>query len=378
MTEQEETNRLVEERKRKLAELRERGITGYAYKFVKTHDSIGVKEAFEKDPASVSKVKVAGRIMALRRMGKVTFSHIQDEKGKIQIYFAKDNLGESYKLLKKMDIGDIVGVEGSVFSTKTGETTVNVEKFEILTKSLRPLPEKFHGLKDPELRYRERYVDLTVNPHVREIFITRSRIIEAIREFLLKEGYLEVETPILQPIYGGAAAKPFITYHNALKMNLYLRISNELYLKRLLVGGFEKVFEFCRDFRNEGIDTTHNPEFTQMETMTAYADYEDSAKLLERMLEHVAKKLGKLELEYQGKKISLKAPFRRIKMVDAIKEKTGIDVMKWKSVEEARKDAEKLGLKIDDSMGVGAIIAEISSELVEPELEQPTILMDYP
>ncbi|MBW2990217.1 lysine--tRNA ligase, partial [Candidatus Woesearchaeota archaeon] len=327
-------------------------------------------------------VKVAGRLMTIRVMGKASFAHLMDESGQIQLYFKQDELGkDAYKLFKKLDIGDIIGVEGSVFKTKKGEVTVNVKKFELLTKSLRPLPEKFHGLKDTELRYRQRYVDLIVNPEVKKNFITRSKVIQAIREFLHKEGFIEVETPVLQPVYGGAAAKPFITQHHALKMPLYLRISDEMYLKRLIVGGFEKVFEFCTDFRNEGIDTSHNPEFTQMETMAAYDDYNDSMARTERMLEFVAKKvLGTTEIEFDGKKISLKAPFKRLKMVDAVKKATGVDFSNLKDfdLEKAREIARKHKVDIDDDMNVSYILAELCSELAETKITQPTFITDYP
>jgi len=258
---------------------------------------------------------------------------------------------------------------------------VNVKKFELVTKSLRPLPEKFHGLKDTELRYRQRYVDLIVNPEVKKTFIIRSKIIQAIREFLHKEGFIEVETPALQPIYGGATARPFITQHHALKMPLYLRISDEMYLKRLIVGGFERVFEFCTDFRNEGIDTSHNPEFTQMETMAAYDDYNDSMKRTERMIEFVAKKiLGTTEIEFDGKKISLKASFKRLKMVDAVKEATGVDFsnLKEMSLEKAREVARKHKVDIDEDMSVGFILAELCSELVESKIINPAFIIDYP
>lgn len=376
--------RILEERKKKLEELRKAGINPYAYRFEKTALASEIKQVYaglkedEKDSMRNS-VRIAGRVMSIRIMGKASFAHLQDSSGQIQLYFTHDELGaEAYGLFKKLDIGDIIGVEGSVFKTRKGEITVEVKKFELLTKSLRPLPEKFHGLKDTELRYRQRYVDLIMNPEVKKTFETRSKIIQAIREFLLSEGYTEVETPTLQPIYGGASAKPFVTHHNALNMTLYLRISDELYLKRLIVGGFEKVFEFCKDFRNEGIDTKHNPEFTQMETMTAYDDYEDSMKRTERMLEYVARKvLGTTDFEYDGKKISMKAPFKRVKMIEAVKQATGADFSKI-TLEEARGVARKFRVDIDEEMGVGGILAELCSELVEPTIVQPTFIIDYP
>ncbi|HHE36510.1 MAG TPA: lysine--tRNA ligase [Candidatus Woesearchaeota archaeon] len=379
--------RIISERKQKLEEFRKAGINPYSYRYDKTALASEIKEVYEKlkpeqKDSMRNAVRLAGRVMAKRLMGKASFAQLLDGSGQIQLYFRQDELGrKAYELFKKLDVGDIIGVEGSVFKTKTGEVTINVKKFELLTKSLRPLPEKFHGLKDTELRYRQRYVDLIVNPGVKKTFIIRSKIIQAIREFLHQEGFIEVETPVLQPVYGGATAKPFITHHNALNMDLYLRISDELYLKRLIAGGFEKVFEFCVDFRNEGIDTKHNPEFTMMETMAAYDDYTDSMKRTERMMEYVAKKvLGTTEIVYDGKRISLKPPFKRIRMVDAVREVTGFDFSNLKEVdvEDARRVARKHGVEIDDDMSAGFILAELCSELVEPRIVQPTFILDYP
>lgn len=378
-------SRIISERKQKLEELKKIGINPYSYRYEKNALADEIKKVYDKlkpsDKDTIrNKVRVGGRLMTIRVMGKAGFAHLQDESGKIQLYFKQDELGkDAYKLFKKLDIGDIIGAEGNVFKTKTGEVTVNVRKFELLTKSLRPLPEKFHGLKDTEIRYRQRYVDLIVNPEVKKTFIMRSKIIQTIREFLHNEGFIEVETPVLQPIYGGATARPFITQHHALKMPLYLRISDELYLKRLIVGGFEKVFEFCIDFRNEGIDTSHNPEFSMMETMAAYDDYNDSMKRTERMIEFVARNaLGTTEIEFDKKKISLKAPFKRIKMVDAVKRATGADFTKIKDIEEARGVARKHKVDIDEGMSVGFILAELCSELVESKIVQPTFIIDYP
>nr|MCK4930108.1 lysine--tRNA ligase [Nanoarchaeota archaeon] len=378
-------SRIISERKQKLEELKKIGINPYSYRYEKNALADEIKKVYDKlkpsDKDSMrNKVRVAGRLMTIRIMGKAGFAHLQDESGKIQLYFKQDELGkDAYNLFKKLDIGDIIGVEGNVFKTKTGEITVNVRKFELLTKSLRPLPEKFHGLKDTELRYRQRYVDLIVNPEVKKTFIIRSKVIQVIREFLHNEGFIEVETPVLQPIYGGATARPFITQHHALKMPLYLRIADELYLKRLIVGGFEKVFEFCTDFRNEGIDTSHNPEFSMIETMAAYDDYNDSMKRTERMIEFVARKvLGTTELEFDKKKISLKAPFKRIKMVDAVKQATGVDFTKIKDIEEAREVARKFKVDIAEDMSIGFILAELCSELVESKIVQPTFIIDYP
>lgn len=379
--------RIINERKQKLEELRKGGINPYSYRYEKNALASEIKKVYEglkKEEKDTKRnaVRVAGRIMSKRIMGKASFAQLLDESGQIQLYFKQDDVGkDAYSLFKKLDIGDIIGVEGTVFKTKTGEITVNVLKFELLTKSLRPLPEKYHGLKDTELRYRQRYVDLIMNPDAKKAFVVRSKIVQAMREFLHGEGYIEVETPTLQPVYGGASAKPFVTHHNALDMSLYLRISDEMYLKRLIVGGFEKVFEICKDFRNEGIDTSHNPEFTQMETMTAYDDYNDSMARTERMFEFIAKKvLGTTEIEFNGKKISLKAPYKRIKMVDVVKEATGVDFSDLKNMdlEKARQVAREHKVDIDDDMSVGFILAELCSELAEPKMIQPTFITDYP
>ncbi|MBC8500150.1 MAG: lysine--tRNA ligase [DPANN group archaeon] len=378
-----EKDHLVKERLRKLKEIRELGVNPYTYRYNQTHNATDLQSKFKKlkkEQKTKTKVSIAGRIMILRRMGKATFADLQDGTGRIQLYFKQDDLGKKqYKFLKKLDIGDIIGVKGTIFKTKLGELTIYVKSYELLTKSLRPLPEKYHGLKDVEARYRQRYVDLIVNPDVKETFITRTKIYDAMREFLVKDGFLEVETPTLQQVYGGATARPFITKHNALNMNLYLRISDELYLKRLIVGGFEKVFEFCTDFRNEGIDTKHNPEFSMMETMSAYDDYKDSMRRVERMIEFIAKKVaGTTKIKYEGKTINLKPPFKKIKMADAVKKETGYDFLKVKSIAEARKIAKKLRVDITPDMGVGAILAEICEERCEPKFIQPTILYDYP
>ena len=377
--------RIINERKQKLEEFRKQGINPYAYRYEKNASASEIKQVYTKLKAEEhdtmrNKVRVAGRLMNVRSMGKAAFAQLQDFSGQIQLYFRHDDVGkDAYELFKKLDIGDIIGVEGSVFKTKTGEITVDVRNFELLTKSVLPLPEKYHGLKDPELRYRQRYVDLIVNPEVRKTFIARANIIQSIREFLSNQGFIEVQTPVLQPIYGGASAKPFTTHHNALNMPLYMRISDELYLKRLIVGGFEKVFEFCTDFRNEGIDTKHNPEFSMMETMSAYDDYNDSMKRTEELLEFVAKKtLGTTDFEFDGKKISMKAPFKRISMVDAVKEATGVDFSKIKDIKEAREVARKLRVEIDEDMSIGFILAELCGELVEPKIVQPTFIIDYP
>ncbi|NQU99024.1 lysine--tRNA ligase [Candidatus Woesearchaeota archaeon] len=374
---------LIKERLRKLKDIKDAGINPYSYKYDQKHKAVDLQAKFKKlkkEEKTRTNVSVAGRIKVLRRMGKATFADLQDGTGNIQLYFKQDDLGKkNYKFLKKLDIGDIIGAKGTIFKTRMGEVTVYVKKYELLTKSLRPLPEKYHGFKDVEARYRQRYLDLIFNPEVKETFIKRTKIYDAMREFLVKDGFIEVETPTLQPIYGGATAKPFITKHNALDMNLYLRIADELYLKRLIVGGFEKVFEFCTDFRNEGIDTKHNPEFGMMETMSAYDDYEDSMKRVERMIVFIAKKVvGTTKIKYQGKTINLKPPYKRVKMVDAVKKETGHDFLKIKSIAEARKIAKKLKVDITPDMGIGAILAEICDEKCEDKFIQPTILYDYP
>lgn len=335
-------------------------------------------------------VSVAGRIMTIRKMGKASFLHLQDSKGRIQIYLKKDDVGETaYNTFKLLDIGDIVGVKGYTFKTRTGEISIHAETFELLTKSLRPIPvakekeidgEKvvFDAFSDKELRYRQRYVDLIVNPEVRHTFIKRSAIVSFMRQFFSGKGWLEVETPILQPIYGGAAARPFTTHHNALDMQLYLRIANELYLKRLIVGGFDGVFEFAKDFRNEGIDRFHNPEFTQVELYVAYKDYNWMMELFEELLYRTALAVnGSDSTSFLGSEISLKPPFRRLTIADSIKEYCGVDIQ-GKSEQELRLTAKDLGLELDPKIGAGKIIDEIFGEFVEPKLIQPTFITDYP
>jgi lysyl-tRNA synthetase class 2 len=376
-------NRLIEERLKKLKKLREMGEEPYKYKYDPTHHAHDINEKYshlDKEQKTDDEVKVAGRIMAMRKMGKITFMHIKDVTGRVQIYLRENDLGkEKYQFLKLLDIGDILGAEGIVFKTRTGEVTIEVKKFVLLTKSLRPLPEKFHGLKDDELRYRMRYVDLIMSPETMKTFQMRAQIIKHMRGFLESKGFIEVETPILQPIYGGGLAKPFTTHHNALDMQMYMRISNELYLKRLIVGGYEKVFEFSRDFRNEGIDTKHNPEFTIMETMCAYADYMDSMALTEEMLVYITQKVvGKTKVMFEGNLIDLTPPWTKMTMADAVKKFTGNDFSKIKDIEEAKKIAAELKVEIDDSMGIWGIMAAVFDELVEPKLIQPTFVMDHP
>jgi lysyl-tRNA synthetase class 2 len=368
--------------------LMESGVNPYPCQFDVTAASTDIIETFREEEQRP--VSVAGRIMTIRKMGKASFFHLQDSKGRIQIYLKKDEVGESaYSTFKLLDIGDIVGVEGYSFRTKTGEVSVHARQFELLSKSLRPIPvakEKevdgqkvvYDAFSDKELRYRQRYVDLIVNPEVRDTFIRRSAIVSFMRQFFSAKGWLEVETPILQPIYGGAAARPFTTHHNALDMQLYLRIANELYLKRLIVGGFDGVFEFAKDFRNEGIDRFHNPEFTQVELYVAYKDYNWMMELVEELLYHTALSVnGTHVTSFLGNDISLEPPFRRLSIVDAIKEYCNVDVS-GKNENELRSAAKDLGLELDPKIGAGKIIDEIFGEFVEPKLIQPTFITDYP
>ncbi len=385
---QQDLNVLIKRRYEELTELKAMGIEPFAYSYNVTSDSDDIKNNFNENDKRV--VSIAGRIMALRRMGKASFAHVQDHKGRIQIYLKKDDLGNSYDAFKLMDIGDIIGLEGFVFKTKTGEISVHVNSLTLLAKTLRPLPiakETIdeHGIKtihdqfaDVELRYRQRYVDLIVNSQIKEVFINRSKIISSFRSFLDSFGYLEVETPILQPLYGGAAARPFITHHNTLDTNLYLRIADELYLKRLIIGGFNGVYEVSKDFRNEGMDRSHNPEFTMLELYVPYKDYEWMMKFVEDMIHFVCMNVfGKLDFEYEDKKISFSVPWKRISMVDAINEKTGIDILNIDNYE-LKNAAKKLGIDVNKIEGRGKLIDEIFSLTVEPELIQPCFVIDYP
>ncbi len=384
----EDLNQVMRARREKLHRLKELGVNPYPYKFERTDFSINILN--EPNKYLGKKVAIAGRLMSIREHGRVTFGHVMDSKGKIQIYVRQDLVGKDrYEIFKLLDIGDIIGVEGEIFTTRTGEITVQVAQFELLSKTLRPLPivkEKVAGQErivydpftDKELRYRQRYVDLIVNPEVREVFIKRAKIISFIRKFLDNMGYLEVETPILQPIYGGASARPFVTHHNALDMKLYLRIADELYLKRLIVGGFDGVYEISKDFRNEGMDRFHNPEFTMMELYIAYEDYYFMMELVEKMLSSLAQELyGGTKITFQGQEIDLRPPWKRIKLFEAIKEFTGKDLY-GKDWRELQKIAEELGIKTESFWREGKIIDEIFSEKVEPHLIQPTFVIDYP
>lgn len=370
---------LLQIRRDKLTELQNAGSDPFKItKFDRTHTAQEIIDNFDK--LEGTKVRIAGRIMSKRGMGKVGFCHISDVSGKIQMFVKKDVLGEDeYAVFKKYDIGDIVGAEGEVFKTQTGEISVKPEVITVLSKSLLPLPEKFHGLTDTDLRYRQRYVDLIMNEDVKNTFIARSKIVRAIRKFLDDQGFLEVDTPILNTIPGGAAARPFITYHNTLSIEMYLRIATELHLKRLIVGGMEKVYEMGRIFRNEGMDIRHNPEFTTIELYQAYADYHDIMDLTENMIRYVAKDvLDADKIEYQGVEIDL-SHFERITMIDAIKKYTGIDFNAIKTDEDAQAAAKSLGIEYEDTKNSrGEIINLVFEETVEEKLVQPTFIMDYP
>tara|TARA_B100000003_G_scaffold137868_1_gene123706 strand:- start:2940 stop:4634 length:1695 start_codon:yes stop_codon:yes gene_type:complete len=377
-------------RREKLKKIRELGIEPYPADLFKiSSNSKTIKSNFKEG----SKVIVAGRLMSRRIQGNASFAELQDSSGRIQVYFNRDEIctsedkskyNELYKRL--LDIGDIIGIEGELFKTKVGEKTIMVKDFKLLSKSLKPLPlpktdaegNVYDEFTSPELRYRQRYVDLIVNKNVKDTFIKRSKIISSIRNSLENEEFIEVETPILQPIPGGAAAKPFITHHNSLNIPLYMRIANELYLKRLIVGGFNGVFEFAKDFRNEGMDRTHNPEFTNLEFYVAYKDYNWMMSFTEKLLENVAIDCnGKSIVEYGDKQIEFKGPYKKIGIIDAIKEETGIDALSLNE-SELREAAQKIGIEIDDTMGKGKIIDEIFGEKCESKFIQPTFIIDYP
>ncbi len=373
-------NQLMQVRKEKLDKLMQEGKNPFEItKFNRTHTTKDIIEKY--DELEGKDVTVAGRIMGKRIMGKASFCHIQDGEGKIQSYVSINELGEeSYKEFKEDDIGDIIGITGFVFKTKTGEISIHAKEVKLLTKSLKPLPEKFHGLKDTDLRYRQRYVDLIVNPEVRDTFIKRSVIIKELRNILDEKGYLEVETPILNNLITGDAARPFVTHHNTLDMDMYLRIAPELNLKRLIVGGFEKVYEICKNFRNEGMDIKHNPEFTNVELYAAYEDYNDMMNITEEIITRLCMKVnGTLKINYQGTDINLEAPWRRITMIDAIKEVTGIDFNNIKTDEEAIKIAKEKNVELEEGKTTrGHIINEFFETFVEETLIQPTFIMDYP
>lgn len=382
---QEELSDQLKVRREKLHNLREKGLDPFGKRFERTHqteDIIAEYSEFEKEELEEKEVSVtiAGRIMTKRGKGKAGFAHIQDLTGQIQIYVRKDEIGEeAYETFNTADLGDIIGITGVIFKTKVGELSIKVKSFELLTKSLRPLPDKFHGLKDIEQRYRQRYVDLIMSPESKKTFITRSKIIQAMRRYLDDQGYLEVETPTMHSIPGGASARPFITHHNALDMPLYMRIAIELHLKRLIVGGLEKVYEIGRVFRNEGVSTRHNPEFTMIELYEAYADYQDIMTLTENVIAHIAKEvLGSTTVQYGEYEVNLEPQWTRLHMVDAIKEHTGADFWKEMSVEEARELAKQHNVEINEHMQYGHIVNEFFEQKVEEKLIQPTFIYGHP
>jgi lysyl-tRNA synthetase, class II len=385
MNNHEELNDQLKVRREKLHTLQEKGLDPFGKRFERTHQTADIvasyndieKEELDEKEESVT---IAGRIMTKRGKGKAGFAHIQDLSGQIQIYVRKDAVGDdAYEIFNTADLGDIVGVTGVVFKTKVGELSVKVKSFELLTKSLRPLPDKFHGLKDIEQRYRQRYVDLIMSPESKKTFITRSKIIQAMRRYLDDQGYLEVETPTMHSIPGGASARPFITHHNALDMQLYMRIAIELHLKRLIVGGLEKVYEIGRVFRNEGVSTRHNPEFTMIELYEAYADYQDIMTLTENLVAHIAKEvLGTTTVQYGEYEVNLEPKWTRLHMVDAIKEYTGADFWSEMSVEEARNLAKEHNVEINENMQYGHIVNEFFEQKVEEELIQPTFIYGHP
>ncbi|MBN3553015.1 lysine--tRNA ligase [Fictibacillus nanhaiensis] len=385
MSQEVELNDLLRVRREKLTALTEKGVDPFGTKFDRTHTAAdlvseyGEKEKEELDNEEIS-VTLAGRIMTKRGKGKAGFAHIQDLTGKIQIYVRLDAVGdEQYELFNTIDIGDWVGVTGLVFKTKVGELSIKAKDFQLLTKSLRPLPDKFHGLKDVEQRYRQRYVDLIMNPEVKDTFISRSKIIRSMRRYLDDNGYLEVETPTMHSIPGGASARPFITHHNALDMELYMRIAIELHLKRLIVGGLEKVYEIGRVFRNEGVSTRHNPEFTMIELYEAYADYLDIMELTENLVAHIAEDvLGTTTVTYGDYEVDLKPRWKRVHMVDAIKEAAGVDFWPEMTDEEARALAKEHNVPVKDNMSYGHVVNEFFEHFVEEKLIQPTFVYGHP
>jgi lysyl-tRNA synthetase class 2 len=386
-------------RREKLEQLRARGMEPFAYVFERSHTASAARVAFEEDEAAGRldasgngrSAKVAGRIVSWRGHGKTTFAHVEDASGRIQVYFRADTLGESYADVGLLDLGDWLGVEGQLFRTRTGEVTVRVEAWELLTKSLRPLPMgkseldprtgetiQHSAFTDTEARYRQRYADLAVHAEVREVFRQRTRIVTKLRTFMDGEGFLEVETPALQPLYGGAVARPFVTHHNALDRTMYLRIADELYLKRLIVGGLERVYEIAKDFRNEGIDRFHNPEFTMLEFYQAFADYHQMMELVERLFAYVVREISEdTEMTYQGKTLSFEPPFRRVRLLEALSEALGADVESLPDAE-LRRRADALHLPDLAGAGRGKVIDKLFGELVEPSLQAPTFVMDHP
>jgi len=375
----EETTGHRSRRLEKLELLREKGLDAFPHHFSRTHLAEEVLTRAEPLAASEETVRLAGRLMSRRGHGKTCFGHIMDGSGRIQVYLRRDDLGqENFETFQLFDIGDIIGLWGQVFRTRTGETTIRVQGFQLLAKSLRDLPEKWHGLRDKELRYRQRYLDLIVNQEVRRTFLLRTEVISALRRFLDERGFLEVETPVLQPIYGGALAEPFVTHHKALGLKLYLRIADELYLKRLIVGGFDRVYELSKDFRNEGIDRTHNPEFTMLELYQAYADYGDMMRLTEEMIGQAAERTrGTLQIEYNGAPVDLSPPWKRLPFFEALSGGIGKDVSGWNE-DQLRELMQQHGLEEHPGGGRGRMWESLFDALVVDTLIDPTLIIDYP
>ncbi|CCU77612.1 Lysyl-tRNA synthetase (class II) [Halanaerobium saccharolyticum subsp. saccharolyticum DSM 6643] len=374
----EDMNELMLQRREKLSQLREEREKAFADKYEVTYHAAEVESNFEE--LEEKEVKLAGRLMAIRTHGKASFADLMDMSGKVQLYVKQNNIGEDrYEFFQDLDLGDLVGITGTVFKTNRGQVSIRVSSFELLTKSLRPLPEKFHGLKDKDIRYRQRYLDLIVNPDVKETFVIRSKIIKEMRRYLENKGFLEVETPMMHPIAGGATARPFVTHHNTLDMDLYLRIAPELYLKKLIVGGFEKVFEINRNFRNEGMSYKHNPEFTTMELYQAQADYHDMMELTENLVSHLAEEVLETKtLEYEGTELDFTAPWDRITMVEAVKKYADVDFSEFDTAEKAYEAAASVGVKPEEGLSYGEVLNEVFEIRVEDKLIQPTFIMDYP
>ena len=379
----EDLNEMMKVRREKMEAFRQMGVPPFGHRYDVTYHTADIHEKFdhlEGEEESDEEVRIAGRLMAIRGHGKASFCTLNDRTGNIQVYFKIDVLGEhKYKEeFKRLDIGDIVGIQGKVFRTRRGELTVRVDDFDLLSKSLRPLPEKFHGLQDVDIRYRQRYLDLIMNPEVRDTFVKRTKIVHAVRKFFDDHGYLEVETPVLSTIAGGAAARPFVTHHNTLDLDMYLRIATELNLKRLIIGGFERVYEMGRVFRNEGMDVRHNPEFTTIEFYQAYADYTDMMDITEGVVKYVSKNvLGTTKVTYQGTEIDF-GHVKRISMNDAVKEATGKDFMACETVEEAHKLADEIGVTYEPRHGIGGILNQAFEAKVEETLMQPTFITGHP
>ncbi len=369
---------ITEQRREKLRKIRSLGIDPFPHRYHRSHTNKEAIALFERDDCA-PQISLAGRIMAYRTMGKATFIDVRDSSGKIQAYFRSNLLGDKYELLNELDIGDIIGMSGEIFRTHSGEVTLKVNDFAILSKSLQPLPEKWHGLTDVEKRYRQRYLDLISSEEVNRIFTIRSRAIAAIRRFLDGRGFLEVETPVLHPAAGGALARPFTTHHHALDQNLYLRIATELYLKRLVIGGLDMVYEIGRIFRNEGISTKHNPEFTMLESYEAYADYNNVMSMTEELVSYVTKNvLGKTKVSYAGTTIDFTPPWHRVTLRDAVREQCKIDFLEHADYDSLRDAIQHYGLNVDESPSWGKLLDKLFSTYVEPHLIQPTFIMDYP